>query len=261
MHDHYLNRMSFMDQVIQLLNQKEDIDLNPRYQAAVHGFMFLCKLVNFSMKSESHLISKRPQVSDKCIVEKNEIRNLCNFKSAPIRNEVVFVFGEQKIACCRHRLSECSPLFEAMLQGKFAEANQSEIVIEDTTYKAFQFLVHFLYKCSEQCGVICHFHSCEVSLESVSDCLDIFSLANKYMVTDLQSFLLPVLSGRLLTAQSACHVFHFALLYDFPNLADNSVLSVTIRGSIQERMEGFYKLIAGQNREEFICTLRDLFRC
>lgn len=261
MQGHYLGRMSFMDQVITLLNQKDTIDVNPKYQAAIHGFMFLCKIARFSIENQRYI----PKISQESCEDKDEIKEIqesCNFKGAAVDNEVEFVFDDgHQIACCRNRLSECSPLFEAMLKGQFSEANQNIVTINDTTYQAFLFLVHFLYKCSEQCSVINCFQNCEPTVDRVNDCLEIISLANKYMVIDLQDYLLPILSSRLLTAESACHVFHFALLYDFPNLADDSVISVTKRGSMQDRMEGLYKFIAGQNREEFVCTLKELFKC
>ncbi|CAG2225769.1 ARMC5 [Mytilus edulis] len=276
MHEHYFRRMHFLMKVLDILQNKT---VNtPKCQAALQGLVFLGKMINFQMKCEDKSFRMEYVVheSEDCldivdiVPESEDCLNgfdmdiskefeACKFDGAEVSHKVVFLVENQKLICCRNLLSESSPLFTAMLHGKFSEANKNEIVIEDTTFYAFRYLIHYLYKCTDKCHVTGHFLVCDKSIENVYHCLEVFSLAIKYLVYRLQTFLLQVLSKHLMTAESCCHVFDFALLHDFSDLADDSVICVTKRGNNLERMKGLYKFIYGQNKEAFLMTLKDLF--
>ncbi|XP_063428261.1 uncharacterized protein LOC134711542 [Mytilus trossulus] len=276
MHGHYFRRMHFLTKIFDILQNKT---VNtPKCQAALQGLVFLGKMINFQMKCEDKSFRMEYVVheSEDCldivdiVPESEDCLNgfdmdiskefeACKFDGAEVSHEVVFLVENQKLICCRNLLSESSPLFTAMLHGKFSEANKNEIVIEDTTFYAFRYLIHYLYKCTDKCHVTGHFLVCDKSIENVYHCLEVFSLAIKYLVYRLQTFLLQVISKHLMTAESCCHVFDFALLHDFSDLADDSVICVTKRGSNLERMKGLYKFIYGQNKEAFLVTLKDLF--
>ncbi|XP_076098819.1 uncharacterized protein LOC143068552 isoform X2 [Mytilus galloprovincialis] len=276
MHGHYFRQMHFLTKIFDILQNKK---VNtPKYQSALQGLVFLGKMINFQMKCEDksfrmEYVVHEPEdcldivdivpESEDCLngfeMDISKEFKACKFDGAEVSHKVVFLVENQKLICCRNLLSESSPLFTAMLHGKFSEANKKEIVIEDTTFYAFRYLVHYLYKCTDKCHVTGHFLVCDKSIENVYHCLEVFSLAIKYLVYRLQTFLLQVLSKHLMTAESCCHVFDFALLHDFSDLADDSVICVTKRGSNLERMKGLYKFIYGQNKEAFLVTLKDLF--
>ncbi|CAC5396164.1 ARMC5 [Mytilus coruscus] len=276
MHGHYFRRMHFLTKIFDIL---QNITVNtPKCQAALQGLVFLGKMNNFQMKCEDksfrmdyvvhesedclNIVDVEPE-SEGCLngVDMDISIDLeaCKFDCAEVSHKVVFLVENQKLVCCRNLLSESSPLFTAMLHGKFLEANKNEIVIEDTTFYAFRYLIHYLYKCTDKCHVTGHFLVCDKSIENVYHCLEVFSLAIKYLVYRLQTFLLQVLSKHLMTAESCCHVFDFALLHDFSDLADDSVICVTKRGNNLERMRGLYKFICGQNKDAFLVTLKDLY--
>lgn len=277
MQEFYLTRMKFLDKILEVLQQNEAVH-TPKYQAALHGLCFLGKIIDFQTKHEKLSLEDEFAVyqteadinkqndensSDKEIhfsevVEAKE-HLFCKFQNVKIKNRVEFELENKKLVCCRNILSESSPLFTAMLHGQFMEANQDVVLIEDTTFHAFQYLIHYLHKCSIKCDIINHLLRCEISNESVSNIMEIFSLVMKYMVGGLHSFLQSVLSERFLTPFAANHIFHFALLHDFADLADDSVVCVARKGDNLERMKSFYKFLNEPNRESFLMTFRDLF--
>ena len=278
MQEYYLTRMKFLDKILEVLQQNEAVH-TPKYQAALHGLCFLGKIIDFQTKNEKLNLEDEFTVyqteadinkqndeysSDKEIhsseVEEAKEHLFCKFQNVKIKNRVEFRMENKKLVCCRNILSESSPLFTAMLHGQFMEANQDVVLIEDTTFYAFEYLIHYLHKCSIKCDIINHLLTCEISNESVSNIMEVFSLVIKYMVGRLHSFLQSVLSERFMTPVTANHIFHFAILHDFADLADDSVVCVTRNGDNLERMKAFYKFLNEPiNRESFLMTFRDLF--
>ena len=61
------------------------------------------------------------------------------------KSDVVFVVEGKPILSHKSFLSEKSPVFSAMFSGNFKESKDKEIVIEDTTYEAFNAFIRFLY--------------------------------------------------------------------------------------------------------------------
>ena len=53
----------------------------------------------------------------------------------------------QAIEVRKNVLTRSSGVFEAMLSGRFAESNQTEIKIQETGFQALICLVHYLYGC------------------------------------------------------------------------------------------------------------------
>ena len=60
-------------------------------------------------------------------------------------SDVVFVVEEQRIPAIKVILSLKSNVFRAMFSGKFKEAKDKEVVIEETNFEAFKTLIQFLY--------------------------------------------------------------------------------------------------------------------
>ena len=60
-------------------------------------------------------------------------------------SDVVFVVEGRPIPALKSFLSDKSPVFSAMFSGNFKESEDREIVIEDTTYEAFNSFIWFLY--------------------------------------------------------------------------------------------------------------------
>ena len=210
--------------------------------------------------SENGDENEQQSVEDMDISQDNK-HAVCQFDNIKISHKVEFLVENQKLVCCRDILSKSSPLFAAMLHGQFLEANQNEVLIEDTTFYAFQYLIHYIHKCCLQCDIINHLMVCEPTSENVNNCLEVLSLAIKYMVNGLQSFLISVMSRNLMSSATASHVFHFALLHDYVDLADDSVICVTKRGDNLERMKGICKFLKGENLEAFLITIKELLTC
>ena len=60
------------------------------------------------------------------------------------KSDVVFVVEGQTIPALKSFLSVKSRVFSAMFSGNFKESKDKEIVIEDTTYEAFNSIIRFL---------------------------------------------------------------------------------------------------------------------
>ena len=60
-------------------------------------------------------------------------------------SDVRFIVEGETIPALKSFLSIKSKVFSAMFSGEFKESNDKEIVIEDTTYEAFNTFIRFLY--------------------------------------------------------------------------------------------------------------------
>ena len=61
------------------------------------------------------------------------------------KSDVLFVVEGKQIPALKAFLSVKSRVFSAMFSGKFKESKYREVIIEDTTYEAFNTFVRFLY--------------------------------------------------------------------------------------------------------------------
>ena len=61
------------------------------------------------------------------------------------KSDVVFVINEQRLPALKLILGLKNSVFRAMFSDDFKEANDKEVVIEETTFDAFRALIWFLY--------------------------------------------------------------------------------------------------------------------
>ena len=66
------------------------------------------------------------------------------FKNESV-SDVIFKVEGQSLPAMKAILSLKSKVFRAMFSGDFRESKDKEVVIEDTTYKAFEIFIRFLY--------------------------------------------------------------------------------------------------------------------
>ncbi|XP_033748539.1 armadillo repeat-containing protein 5-like [Pecten maximus] len=233
---------------------------HPYYILILEAFCFLGKVINFDIKLRNEQCEKLFK-ANVTATDKNIQGGTCRHGS--YTHDIQFNVQDtvSTIPACKERLTKASPLFAAMLQGKYSESTQNTITLKDTSYYAVQFVVHFLHGCDLKCDVISDILSCEPGPETWSQCVEVLTLVNRYLVSDLELFLKSVLSSRFLGPIEANSTYSFAKLHGYEVLASDCVKTVLVGGTcVYDRIRGFSMFLNGPNSERFLSHLEQLFK-
>ncbi|XP_060078408.1 armadillo repeat-containing protein 5-like [Ylistrum balloti] len=245
---------------------KEYVDIltagssHPYHRTILEAFCFLGKIINFDIKLKNEHCEKL-FVTSVNVANENIQRGTCRHKSHS--HDIKFSVHDtgSTIPASKERLAKASPLFAAMLQGQYSESTQNTVTLNDTSYYAVQFVVHFLHGCDLECDVIASILTCEPGLDTWSQCVEVLTLVNRYLVTDLEPFLKSVLSSRFLVPLVASSTYGFAKLHGYEVLASDCVKTVLVGGKcVSDRIRGFSLFLNGPNSEMFLSHLEQLFQ-
>ena len=137
-----------------------------------------------------------------CSSSDSKDASFCFYKQCRKDKNLIFKFDdESKIRANKDVIVAASNVFEAMLVGRFSEANQTEVCLPKTSASAMLRIVHYLYGCRRWAGkdgccryspgligssnfvepakILSHY---EDDLEML---LDLVPLSDKYLLTDL----------------------------------------------------------------------------
>ena len=109
-----------------------------------------------------------------------------DYLMAEKKSDVLFIAERQTIPALKSFLSDKSPVFSAMFSGDFKEAKDKEIVIEDTTYEAFNTFIEFLY---------CDHLFCDID-NDFKLIGELYTLSDRYDVTYLEDRITDELTNR-----------------------------------------------------------------
>ena len=171
--------------------------------------------------------------------------------------DICLCVDESRIPGIRHILVKSSPMFEAMLEGFYAEAKLTEVRLSDTTEFAATTVIHYLHGCGLNCEVINDLLSLKPSNQNLCCCLETISLAHKYMVPELVNFVQRLIANQMLEvplgAESSCHVYQFAKVFDLPYLEEQSMKSM------RRNIDGLKKFLSGPNIVQFMENFLSIF--
>lgn len=253
---------------------------SPHYWTLLEGFCFIGSLASFTLKLKysSPESSFEPQpfscntelavdiAAEKPAAEESrtgDITDNCSLMSIKDKHDVFFnVAAETKdlIPASKEILVKASEMFLAMLQGNYCESKLRHIDLMDTTYYAVNYVVHYLHGCNLDCGVISDLVTCDVTTETVENCLDVFALCNRFLVIPLQKFLKVVISSRFLLPIHAEHIYNFAKLHEMKDLSNDCVKAVFVDcRNRNEQMKGLITFLKGPIVDTFLQNFKSLF--
>ncbi|KAL3856198.1 hypothetical protein ACJMK2_010976 [Sinanodonta woodiana] len=198
-------------------------------------------------------------VSSCCDDEINLANHGCQL-SQHRNQDVKFSVNGQAVSAVRSVLIKKSDIFAAMLTGKYSESGQSEIHIRETSHCAFQYLIHYLHDCDiNSCAIRRDIEVCEISETSVRHVLDMLSLADRYLMSDLHKYLLDILIGRFLVPNHCHAVFRHAVVHDIEFLREAAVVGLMVDStSRSDRLQLFSKFLSDSFSPVFLQTIETL---
>ncbi|OWF44331.1 uncharacterized protein LOC110458581 [Mizuhopecten yessoensis] len=242
---------------VDILNAGPD---HPYHIPILEAFCFLGKIINFDIKLRNEHCEEL-FVTSVIVANENTQVGTCQHKSHC--HDIQFTVHDtvSTIPASKDRLAKASPLFAAMLQGQYSESTQNRIMLKDTSYYAVKFVVHFLHGCDLGCDVIADILTCKPGPETWSQCIEVLTLVNRYLVVDIEPFLKSVLSSRFLGPMEANSTYSFAKLHGYEVLASDCVKMVLVGGKcVNDRIRGFNLFLSGSNSERFLTHLEQLFK-
>ncbi|XP_069135474.1 uncharacterized protein [Argopecten irradians] len=233
---------------------------HPYHPVILEAFCFLGKVINFDIKLRNEQCEKLFVAN---LSASNEKFKDYTCKHRFHNHDIQFTVNRtaSMIPACKETLARASPLFAAMLQGKYSESTQNIVTLKDTSYYAVRFVVHYFHGCDLDCDVISDILTCEPCTETWSQCVEVLRLVNRYLVSDLEPFLQSVLSTRFLGPRQASDTYSFAKLHSYEVLATDCVKIVLVGGKcVNDRMQGLNLFLNGPDSERFLSHLEQLFK-
>lgn len=248
---HYFIKQNFMETIMEHLTSDDN---RHSRKAFIEALCFVGHIVFTSDEEPEKKSSDRPDLQPVKNISTSDTD--CKFdniecKNISFRVQDTIIMGNQEV------LVESSDLFKAMLEGHYSESKTQEIYLSNTTPFAVRFILHYLHGCDQSCDVLGSVSKGDKSDEALCNLLDAAVLSHRYMLSSVVEFLLCRLID-VLSPENACHVFHFALTYDFPELIVRCVKLMFSSPSVARKVSGFQNFLTGPDAENFMNVLFDL---
>ncbi|GAB1608097.1 uncharacterized protein LOC115224252 [Argonauta hians] len=184
----------------------------------------------------------------------------CRVSDRDVDKTTVFVTDSgEKIRVDQEEVTSRSEVFSAMLCSDFVEAETHQVKIRYTTYRALEYVVHFLHGCTHRCVTIAKLQRPRNKLNR-TDVLDIMDLTDRYMLDNLRKYLACVIYQRYLDENTIATYYDAAVLHNYDDLSTDCIKYCMGQVCLGKRsIECFLRLLKGRNHELFLTSLRDLF--
>lgn len=261
MQHYFLIRMGFLDELFQIIEERV---MQALWQYAVCGLSFLVKLKNVGMDlkfANLELLKNQFVVHNTDVVKAGlvESRPKCRYENSKSLFDLTFQVGRRKVEACREILVSSSVVFSAMLTGQYAESGQSKISLQDTSCDALIYILHYLHGCDLQCEVISQFFFKKDELCNLRKCLHVITMADKYLMLELLSFLKAVVVSHFLTTRTAAEIYHFAEFHEYSPMAMDSLKSILIGcDGPADVLGNFLSCLQGPLSHRFLDTMKSV---
>ncbi|KAL5017356.1 hypothetical protein ScPMuIL_006945 [Solemya velum] len=233
MQHYFLIRMGILEEIFQII---EDQIMKKRWQYAVCGLSFLVKLKNVKLELKCVNLELLKSLfvvhdTDLVTVDVPEKEPKCRYKNSTTLFDLTFQVGKTEVKACKETLVNSSAVFSAMLTGQYAESGQSKISLQDTSSEALIYILHYLHGCDLQCETISQFLSNqknEICNNLLRKCLQVITMADKYLLIELLNFLKAVVVSKFLTTKTAVEIYNFADFHEYAHMAMDSLKCILI---------------------------------
>lgn len=248
---HYFIKQNFMETILKHVTS--DITQHSK-RAFIEALCFIGHIVLHTEpnKEADKLVLKQIHVESSAMSP----GSVCKYESIQCK-DISFSVQNTILPGKKEVLTQSSDLFQAMLEGHYSEAKEEEIILPNTTPFAMRYVLHYLHGCDLSCGLLGSVTTCDRADDTLCNILDTVVLGHQYMLNDLVDFLVKLLHS-IVTPETACHVFHFALTYDFPKLVTDCIKRMFSSPNVMERVKGFRNFLVGPDADHFIALLFDL---
>lgn len=156
----------------------------------------------------------------------------------------------------KETIFDSCPVFAAMFSGNFLEGGDGQVkhTIDDMDAKSMQFFVHFLYGC----------RNCPLMAKNLSapEFIELFGIADRYMVQLMRGYLFDRLNEVLTDASIAIALLELSLIYQASDVAQRCLEFVMINSnklSDEDVCNVFKSLYEKRTADEVFHLLKQFF--
>ncbi|XP_077995385.1 armadillo repeat-containing protein 5-like [Glandiceps talaboti] len=141
-------------------------------------------------------------------------KDKCLYIELQEKTDIQFrVENHQMIAANRQLLADKSRVFAAMLSGSYVESTQIDISIDEVSYPALLFLIHYLYSCNtKNCPTMLNLLNSKQRQGQDLE-LELLACADRFMIPDLVASVRDLIIERHLNFTSVVQLYNYCSLH------------------------------------------------